>query len=30
VPITPDEIVTRLREMAADLHTTDIPQAVCD
>jgi 2-oxoglutarate ferredoxin oxidoreductase subunit alpha len=30
VPITPDDIVARLREMAAELHTGAIPQAVCD
>jgi 2-oxoglutarate ferredoxin oxidoreductase subunit alpha len=30
VPITPDEIVARLRDMASDLHTSHVPQAVCD
>jgi 2-oxoglutarate ferredoxin oxidoreductase subunit alpha len=30
VPITPDDIVARLREMAVDLHTGVIPQAACD
>jgi 2-oxoglutarate ferredoxin oxidoreductase subunit alpha len=30
VPITPDDIVSRLREMTADLHTGAIPEAVCD
>jgi 2-oxoglutarate ferredoxin oxidoreductase subunit alpha len=30
VPITPDDIVSRLRQMTADLHTGVIPQAVCD
>jgi 2-oxoglutarate ferredoxin oxidoreductase subunit alpha len=30
VPITPDDIVSRLREMAASLQTGAVPEAVCD
>jgi hypothetical protein len=30
VPITPADIVARLRELAAALHVGAIPEAVCD